>query len=136
MTEIEKAYIAGIIDAEGNITLQRFQVNEYPSPCISITSTTLNLLTHLKEIIGYGDIHYTKDYNIKNFKDFYIYKIKNSNAINLLKDIYPYLMVGIKKQRASLIINKYNDLNPNGHYTPDILKSRLEFYDEFINIIE
>jgi hypothetical protein len=41
MTELEKAYIAGIIDGEGSIMLQNFHNNEYPSPCVSIASTTL-----------------------------------------------------------------------------------------------
>ncbi len=40
MTEIEKAYIAGIIDGEGSIILQRFHTNQYPAPCVSIASAT------------------------------------------------------------------------------------------------
>ncbi|WP_291651355.1 hypothetical protein [Clostridium sp.] len=41
MTETEKAYIAGIIDGEGSVMLQRIHKNEHPSPCVSIASTTL-----------------------------------------------------------------------------------------------
>ena len=41
MTETEKAYIAGIIDGEGSIILQKFHKKEYPSLCVSIASTTL-----------------------------------------------------------------------------------------------
>lgn len=44
MTETEKAYIAGIIDDEGSIMLQRIHKNEHPYPCVSIASTTLELL--------------------------------------------------------------------------------------------
>lgn len=134
MTETEKAYIAGIIDAEGNITLQRFHSNEYPSPCISIASTTIELLIWIKNIVGHGVINNKKDLNIENHTDYYSYKIKYDNAINLLEQIYPYLIIENKKQRAALILNKYKNLNPKGHYSPEILKSRFEFYDEFINI--
>ena len=52
MTETEKAYIAGIIDGEGSIMLQKIHSNEHPSPCISIASTTLELLKWIKETIG------------------------------------------------------------------------------------
>lgn len=134
MTETEKAYLAGIIDTEGNITLQRFHSNEYPSPCISITSTTLELLLWIKDIVGDGVINHKKNYNIGNHKDRYIYTIKYDNAINLLEDIYPYLIIENKKQRTSLILDNYSRLDPNGHYSPELLKSRLEFYDEFLNI--
>lgn len=44
MIEIEKAYIARIIDGEGSIMLQKFHSNQLPSPCVSIVSTTLKLL--------------------------------------------------------------------------------------------
>ena len=33
MTETEKAYIAGIIDGEGSIMLQKIHKNEHPAPC-------------------------------------------------------------------------------------------------------
>ena len=51
MNETEKAYIAGIIDGEGSIMLQRFHAKEYPSPCVSIASTTLELLKWIKKTV-------------------------------------------------------------------------------------
>lgn len=56
MTETEKAYIARIIDGEGSIMLQKFHTNEYPSPCVSIASTTLDLLKWIKYTIEKGPI--------------------------------------------------------------------------------
>lgn len=44
MIETEKAYIAGIIDGEGSIMLTRFHKNQYHSPCVSISSTDIELL--------------------------------------------------------------------------------------------
>ena len=40
MTEVDRAYIAGIIDGERSIMLQSFHKNQLPGPCVSITSTT------------------------------------------------------------------------------------------------
>jgi hypothetical protein len=66
MTEIEKAYIAGIIDGERSIMLQRFHRNQYPAPCVSIASNTIELLTWLKHTIGYGVIIKKKIIILKN----------------------------------------------------------------------
>lgn len=84
MTEIEKAYIAGIIDGEGSIMLQRFHTNQYPAPCVSIASTTIELLTWLKDTIGHGVIIKKKNYNPEKHKLSYSFVIKHNNAIKLL----------------------------------------------------
>lgn len=56
MTETEKAYIAGIIDGEGSMMLQRFHKNSFPSPCVSIASTTLKLINWIKDTFDVGVI--------------------------------------------------------------------------------
>lgn len=134
MTEIEKAYIAGIIDGEGSIMLQRFHTNQYPAPCVSIASTTIELLTWLKGTIGYGVIIKKKNYNPEKHKLSYSFVIKQNNAIKLLEDIYPYLIIESKRKRAEMIITQYKDLTPrNGRYTEEQLAKKEMFYEEFIN---
>ncbi|WP_346889393.1 hypothetical protein [Clostridium sp. UBA1056] len=135
MTEIEKAYIAGIIDGEGSIMLQRFHTNQYPAPCVSIASTTIELLTWLKDTIGYGVIIKKKNYNPEKHKLSYSFVIKHNNAIKLLEDIYPYLIIESKRNRAEMIITQYKSLTPrNGRYTEEQLAKKESFYEEFINI--
>ena len=56
INQIEKAYIAGIVDGEGSIMLQKFHSNEHPSPCVSIASTTLELFQWIKSTVGNGRI--------------------------------------------------------------------------------
>ncbi|WP_346929116.1 hypothetical protein [Clostridium sp.] len=134
MTEIEKAYIAGIIDGEGSIMLQRFHTNQYPAPCVSIASTTIELLTWLKDTIGYGVIIKKKNYNPEKHKLSYSFVIKQNNAIKLLEDIYPYLIIESKRKRAEMIITQYKSLTPrNGRYTDEQLAKKESFYEEFIN---
>ncbi|WP_346935510.1 hypothetical protein [Clostridium sp.] len=134
MTEIEKAYIAGIIDGEGSIMLQRFHTNQYPAPCVSIASTTIELLTWLKDTIGYGVIIKKKNYNPEKHKLSYSFVIKQNNAIKLLEDIYPYLIIESKRKRAEMIITQYKSLTPrNGRYTDELLAKKEMFYEEFIN---
>ncbi|WP_346920531.1 hypothetical protein [Clostridium sp. UBA7339] len=135
MTEIEKAYIAGIIDGEGSIMLQRFHTNQYPAPCVSIASTTIELLTWLKDTIGYGVIIKKKNYNPEKHKLSYSFVIKQNNAIKLLEDIYPYLIIESKRKRAEMIITQYKALTPrNGRYTEEQLAKKESFYKEFINV--
>lgn len=135
MTETEKAYIAGIIDGEGSIMLQKIHSNEFPSPCISIASTTLELLDFIKVTIGKGYITKKKNYKESLHKDCYSYVLRRNDAINLLIEIYPYLIINSKKQRANLIIEKYKSLTPrNGRYSKDLLLAKENFYNNFISI--
>ncbi len=135
MTEIEKSYIAGIVDGEGSIMLIKFHSNEYPSPCVSISSTTLELLNWIKLKVGTGTIITKKNYNIERHLQCYSYVVKYNAALNLIFDIYPYLLVPAKKKRAKLIVSKYKELTPrNGRYSDSLLKLKEAFYEEFIAI--
>ncbi|KOR25638.1 LAGLIDADG family homing endonuclease [Clostridium sp. L74] len=116
MTNEQKAYIAGIIDGEGSIMLLKFHNNQFSSPCISISSTTIELLEWIKSITKIGTIKY-------------------NNAINFLIQIEPYLVIKNKKERARLIIEKYKCVTPrNGKYSNEMIKAKEEFYKEFISI--
>ena len=135
MTETEKAYIAGIIDGEGSIMLQRIHKNEFHSPCVSVASTSLELLNWLKKTIGKGMIISKKNYNPEVHKDCYSYVLRRNDAIKLIEEIYPYLVIDSKKKRAKLIIEKYKALTPrNGRYTDEMIKAKEDFYNEFMSI--
>lgn len=134
MTNVEISYIAGIIDGEGSIMLIKFHNNQLPAPCISISSTTLELLIWIKEKTSMGKIvnkRLYKDY----YKKSYSYLVTHDNAINLLKLIIPYLVINSKKQRAELILNEYKTVTKrNGKYTESEMKVKDEFYSKFISI--
>ncbi|AYF53510.1 hypothetical protein DFH04_01490 [Clostridium novyi] len=135
MTEIEKAYIAGIIDGEGGIILTKFHNNQFPALCVSISSTTLELLEWIKSEANMDTIKSKKNYNIEKHKDSYSYTIKYNDAIEFLKYIKPYLIINVKKERAKLIINEYKSVTPrNGRYTNEMLEAKNNFYEKFIRI--
>lgn len=135
MTSEEKAYIAGIIDGEGSIMLLRFHKNQLPAPCISIASTTLELLQYIKEKVNMGTIKTKKNYDVEHHKDSFTYVVHHNNAIKFLELIYPYIVIKSKKKRAELIINDYKRLTPrNGRYSEELLKLKQNFYNEFISI--
>jgi hypothetical protein len=135
MTNEEKAYIAGIIDGEGSIMLQKFHSNQLPSPCVSIASTTLELLEWISLKINSGSITKKKNYNSEKHKDSYTLVVRYNNAIELLNEVEPYLVIQAKKLRAKLILEKYKSLTPrNGRYSSELIEAKNKFYNEFINI--
>ncbi|WP_261180560.1 LAGLIDADG family homing endonuclease [Anaerobacillus sp. CMMVII] len=52
MNNIEAAYLAGIIDGEGTITLTKMNNTHNRRQVISIASTDLELLTYVQELTG------------------------------------------------------------------------------------
>ncbi|NFP92815.1 hypothetical protein FDG48_15395 [Clostridium sporogenes] len=106
MTNEQKAYIAGIIDGEGSIMLLRFHNNQFPSTCISISSTTIELLEWIKTVTKMGPIKRKKNFNAERHTDSFTYTIKYNDTISLLIQIEPYLAIKNKKTRARLIIKK------------------------------
>lgn len=135
LTSEEKAYIAGIIDGEGSIMLLKFHRNQFPSPCISVSSTTIELLNWIKSVTKVGTIKNKKNYNSEKHRNSFTYTIKYNDAINLLVQIEPYLVIKTKKERAKLIIENYKSVTPrNGKYSKEMLKAKRDFYKKFMDI--
>ncbi|WP_027964307.1 LAGLIDADG family homing endonuclease [Halalkalibacillus halophilus] len=135
MKELEAAYLAGIIDGEGTITLTKWHKNEHRKPIISIASTDIELLEYLKELTN-GKIYQKKNYNPSIHKTSFFITIKNKNDVfYVLKSTVQYLRVPSKKARAKLILNKYNLVTlRNGKYSDVNLKRKLLFEEEFLNL--
>lgn len=135
MTSKEKAYIGGIIDSKGSIMLLKFNNNELPSPCISISSTSIELLKWIKDVSKMGSIKNKENSNSEKHANSFIYTIKHNDTINLLLEIEPYLIVKSKKKKAKLILEKYKAVTPrNGRYSNEMLKAKEQFYEDFISI--
>jgi hypothetical protein len=59
--------------------------------------------------------------------------IKYNDAVNLLAEIAPYLVISSKKQRANMILEEYKKLTPrNGRYTKSQLQAKMDFYERSI----
>jgi hypothetical protein len=82
-----------------------------------------------------GTIKGKKNYNLDKHKDSYTYIVKYDEAIKLLKELIPYLIIESKKKRAALIIEKYKNATPRtGRYSPKMLELKNAFYNEFMVI--
>lgn len=125
---VKKAYIAGIIDGEGTITLSRKHVNETPSPVVSISNCNLELLTWIKKSVGNGIIQTKKAAKI-NHSTGYEFRLKGNKAIEFLKEIKRFLR--IKRIHAELIISDYKLVTPrNGKYSQDQLRRKSKLVEK------
>lgn len=131
----EVAYLAGIIDGEGSITLTKIHKNENRRPCITIASTDIELLSYTQSLTG-GVISSKKNYNPDRHKDSFTLNIKKKETvISLLSKIEPYLRVPQKRKRALWIIENYDKVTMrNGKYNQDLIKRKLAFEDAFFEI--
>src|SRR5690625_5089728 len=108
----EAAYLAGIIDGEGSITLTRLHKNENRRPCISISSCDMELLVYVQTIAS-GNIYKKKNYNPEKHKDSYMLNIKRKKDVfKVLEAIQGFLRIDIKKKRAQWILKKYDSVTP------------------------
>lgn len=132
LTATDAAYIAGLIDGEGTVTLTRKHKNENRQLAVTISNTEKSLLDFCRQTIGAGKITNkltTQAHDTPSFT----YAI-NRQALALLEQIQNYLR-GYKAKRTQVILNHYLALTPrNGKYLPALLHKRAEFEATVMNI--
>lgn len=134
MKEADIYYTAGLIDGEGSIMLTSMNRGKMRSPCVSVTMTTKEVLEYLKETHG-GHIITITNRNQKKWKQSWMWQLQRNAAYEFMKDVGPYLKEPKKRKRAELIVAKYKEVTPrNGKYTPELLKLKEQFVEEFFNV--
>jgi hypothetical protein len=133
LSEVEAAYVAGISDGEGTITLTRMHRGEHRRPVVSISSTELSLLTYVQSVIGAGRITgkmRTREHHSPSFA----YSITSRQALTLLTQVYPFLRP-YKSQRALLLLEEYRRVTPrNGRYSAELRAAREQLEARFFAI--
>lgn len=135
LSATDAAYIAGLIDGEGTVTLSRRHKHDMRQPVISISisNTDLSLLDYVLRTTKAGKIT-RKRTNSSNHTPSAAYAISNRQALCLLDQIEPYLKT-YKKQRAELNLRDYVRLTPrNGTYTAAALAARTRFEMEVLSV--
>jgi hypothetical protein len=133
LSEVEAAYVAGIIDGEGTVTLTRTHRGENRRPVVSISSTELQLLTYVQSVIGAGRIT-GKACARAHHSPSFAYCITSRQALALLAQVYPFLRT-YKSKRACLLLEEYQRVTPrNGRYTAELLAARAQLEARFFAI--
>jgi hypothetical protein len=126
LSTIDAAYIAGIVDGEGTITLSRKHAGEGRQLVISISSTERSILEFVRRRIGAGKITSKKTTKAHHAPGL-TYAIWNRQALSVLIQIRPFLR-SYKSERARLVEQHYVRLTPrNGKYIASTLATRHEF---------
>jgi hypothetical protein len=127
------AYIAGLIDGEGTITLTRLHINENRRLVVSIANTERQLLQFVLDQVGAGKIT-RKRTTSEHHTASYCYAVSSGQALALLTNVMPNLRT-YKRHRAELALKHYKALTPrNGKYTSELLNRRQEFEHTFLSI--
>lgn len=123
MDNLVKAYLAGVVDGEGTITLSRSHANQTPSPEVSIVNTYYPLITWIRARVGKGIIRQRTGRRVQHATS-YIWTVRSDAAIAFLRQIQPWLI--IKKQHARLIVSQYKKVTcRNGRYPQALLQRKL-----------
>jgi hypothetical protein len=104
MTEAEIAYLAGIIDGEGCIMLQRSMARSsgaYVYPVVKIANTDTALIAWLREKIGLGSYEYRSRLHL-GCKNVHNIVIASNKAIGMLELVRPFL--NVKAKQADVVL--------------------------------
>ncbi|MDE2051366.1 MAG: LAGLIDADG family homing endonuclease [Gammaproteobacteria bacterium] len=130
LSKSEAAYVAGIIDGEGTVTLTRTHRGENRRPIVSISSTELPLLLYVRRVVGAGRITRKARARTHHSPSF-AYCLSSRQALSLLGQVSCYLRT-YKSQRADLLLAEYLRVTPrNGRYTERQRLERASFEARF-----
>jgi hypothetical protein len=111
MTEVEKAWLAAVIDSEGSVVIgklsEKYGNRKYVA--IQVSNTNKEFVDKVRELFG---ISTTTPHNYNTFKKGVIYQTRISGKVavlKVLKQVYPYLI--IKKEKAKQAI-EFLEANP------------------------
>jgi hypothetical protein len=129
----DAAYVAGIIDGEGTVTLTRTHRGENRRPLVSISSTESPLLRYVQSVIGVGRIT-NKVCSRPHHTPSFAYVVSGRQALAVLSQVAEYLRT-YKAERARLLLAEYVSVTPrNGRYSPDQRAARECFEKRFFAI--
>lgn len=114
MSSEQIAWLAGVLDGEGNVTVYTRPRYGNRVARITITNTCLELIERLKEWTGIGFVAITR-YDNPRHKTRYNWIIGGSNARQFLNLLNPWLIV--KRDIAQQVLSE----GPPAHWSPDPL---------------
>lgn len=133
LSQEEAAYIAGIIDGEGTITLTHIHRNANRQLVVSVSSTERELLDYILHTVGAGRITNKRAAHAHHTPSL-AYAINNRQALSLLGQVAPFLRT-YKARRAQFALANYVQLTPrNGKYTDQQRQAREAFVNAFLKM--
>lgn len=130
--DIDKGWLAGIIDGEGSVVMERTSdtKQKWRHPRIYVASNDREILEKCRQIVGAGSI--SKKNNTESKQSWSWTVGGGIQVLNILQEIEPYLTCPKKKRRASYLIEQYHKHTlRNGSYTEKERVAKKEFEENF-----
>lgn len=107
LTEVESAYLAGIVDGEGCVSAS-ISRKGYINGCLEIGSVSRPLLEELMEMVGTGTIC-KKGRRSKRAKILYVWHVQIGAIPTLMPQLLPYLRLKRKQAELMLALATYSE---------------------------
>lgn len=132
-SKAERAWVAGMIDADGCVTLRRPTPRSY-APQIVVDNTDHEILDELVRL--YGGSLVVKKSRLSHHRQAWSWRLYGAaNILGFLREILPFMHCQTKIQRARLLVREYPSITPrNGKYDPDTLARKHSFAERFMAI--
>lgn len=128
MEETTKAYLAGLLDADGYISIVKFKANNYHCLKIGISQGNEEFLIYWQQKVQLGGIYRDKQKKRADGyvrQDMFSWQIHGLEAATLLEGIYSFLI--LKKEQARIALEFSQTINHQRHkITPASYKIREE----------
>ena len=131
--ETQLAYLAGIFDGEGTVTLVKVSKDsEFRYPLLSVANTERVLLEPFRELFG-GAISTKKTYQT-NHKTSYQWKVEYTRALKAMRLLAYFIRHPEKKARIELLLTEWTSVTPrNGKYTEEMKARKLNLQERFFH---
>lgn len=133
LTDAEAAYLAGLIDGEGTVTLSRIHRNQMRYLVLSVCNNELGIIDWVHSVTGIGKITRKRRASAHHGLNL-TWRVSSRRALSVLETVSPY-MHSYKRKRAELALARYLEVTPrNGKYNEAIRAARAAFEAEFFAI--
>lgn len=128
------AWAAGILDADGCVTMRPPSGGKFRSPYLVVDSTDLEILEELVALFG-GRIH-KKSTRHEHWRQQWSWRMYGTVAIlEFLGLVVPYMRCPAKVARARMLLDEYPVLTRrNGQYTTEERAAKTDMEDRFMAI--
>ena len=133
---LSNEYIAGFLDADGSVSLEKRGIGENwsRSPSAKFYNCDKGILEAIQKKYPLGRLNATKPKKA-NHNVSYVLGYMGDSALEILEQVLPHMLHGKKVERTRLIIEGYKRLTPrNGKYTEDQIKEKLELVEQVMGM--
>jgi len=130
-SEVEKAYLAGLIDGEGSIGIDAHGGLRTPSVRVTITNSCIELLEEIAWL--WGGAVTTRRIRKFNWKATADLRVGAKTAVDILEEIQPYLR--IKRAQCQVALDFAKTVNPKEHRSKALPLDVIQYREELRQIM-